>query len=107
MEQQSEPWAQAWPSTLHELPEMLAQEPLVQVWVQHSLGLEQDWLTSLHWVEEQWPLVHELEQHSVLAEQASLGPLQNMGVVQTPLVQVPEQHGAPVEVLHEAPEARH
>jgi hypothetical protein len=69
--------------------------PDVHVDVQQSEAPVQAAPTSRHCCAEHDPASQRLEQQSVFTEQATAGPLQNVGVVQTSLAQTPEQHGAP------------
>jgi hypothetical protein len=73
VEQQSDPFMQAWPLTLQLPPPetggRLAQVPEVQVPVQHSFAEPQDLPTSLQIVSEQVPLTQLFRQQSVLVVQ--------------------------------------
>ncbi|HET6984626.1 MAG TPA: hypothetical protein VFI53_20950 [Myxococcaceae bacterium] len=69
VEQQSDPFTQAWPLTLQLPPARLAQVPEVQVPVQHSFPALHDLPTSLQTASEQVPLTQLFRQQSVFVVQ--------------------------------------
>ena len=106
VEQQSLPVAHESPSVLHALVPVgvgRALHVVAQLPVQHSPADAQAVPVALQVVLAQRPLTQESEQHSLESAHAPPGTLQNVVVVQVPLLHAPEQHPAfDVQVLPEA-----